>query len=225
MICGLNDLMGTVADLSLYLRGRGVRFERRGFPLLSRDSFLDEWPEQFVDYQHRNGAIVRDKRKTVICFYSPDDRLFPRLEKVLSDLPKYRGFIAVSGLDLTLTQDMDVEYQAYLMLVNALFMGVLAANGNKVVPNMRCGVRGTVELLSYVPTGVLWVSSSLGCQSLASPSETEFLEKALYVRPSKLALYGKRDAIVEDQLSKMGIDWRRYYDTHAAYHALQVDAC
>lgn len=224
MICNLDDLMKTAESLSSRLKNAGVRFDVRGFPLLPRESYLDEWPDRFIDYSHRNGSVVQDKSKTAICFFSPDCQLFPRLEKVYEELPKYQGYMAVAGLDLTVTQDMDFEYQSYLMLVNALFMGALAVNDVKVVPNLRSGNRATVELLSYVPTGVLWVSSSLGCRSLKSPSDTMFLEKTLYVRPSKLALYGKSDGLAEEQLSRVGIDWRRYPDTHAQYRARDAAA-
>lgn len=219
MIRNLDDLMKTAEGLSSRLGDAGVQFDSQGFPLLPRESYLDEWPERFIDYGHRNGSVVQDKSRTVICFFSPDSRLFPRLEKVFEELPKYQGFMAVAGLDLTVTQDMDFEYQSYLMLVNALFMGTLAVNGAKVVPNLRSGDRATAKLLSYVPADVLWVSSSLGCHPLKSPSDTVFLEKALHVRPSKLALYGKSDVLAEEQLSRVGIDWRRYPDTHTQYRA------
>lgn len=222
MIGNLGDLLIVTAGLSSYLRGEGVRFSPSGFPVLPRESFLEEWPDRFIDYQHRNGRLVEDGSKTVICFFSPDERIFPRIEKVLDELPEYRGYMAIAEPDLTLTKDMDVEYQSLLMLLNALFMGVQAVNGNKVVPNMRSGIRETVRLFSCIPSDVLWVSSSLGCESLLEASDTEYLEKAMYVRPSKLALYGKRDIIAEEQLSVMGINWRRYPDVHASYRALRA---
>ena len=46
-------------------------------------------------------------------------------------------------MDATVTQDMDLEWQEEMMLLNQLFMAVLAVNDVRVVANLRTGSRET----------------------------------------------------------------------------------
>lgn len=47
-----------------------------------------------------------------------------------------KKFMGVIGSDLTVTSDTDLEWQEAIMLVNQLYMAVLAVNNVKVVQNI-----------------------------------------------------------------------------------------
>ena len=118
--------------------------------------------------------------------------------------------MGVIGADVTVTSDMDLEWQAEIMLLNQLFTATLAVNGIKVIANLRCGGVESEAFLSSIPQGVMCASGFLGCQKVPSVSDLGYLAKVVRVLPSKLILYGKSDCVAERQLTENGISWRRY---------------
>jgi len=129
-------------------------------------------------------------------------------------LPEYRRYKGVIGLDITVTEDMDLEWQNAIMLLNQLFLAVLGCNGIKIVLNARNGSPSTLSNFSSVPKNVMCATSFLGCSNLKNDMNYSFISKILYLMPSKLLIYGKRDRIAEKQLDTMGIDYRIYPDMH-----------
>lgn len=215
MLENLRDTFLTIDHFHKYLDVIGMRFNEDGFPLVSSSCFLTEAPELVVPYSHRNSRLVRDPERTILCFHMSDVLNYRRVERVFSDLPEYRRFLAVAATDITVTADMEPEWQAAIMLTNALFLAVLAVNGIKVVANLRCGGRRSVRYLSWIPKGVACITSTLGCDDLADPSDCSFLAKVMLVRPDPLILYGKRDEIMIDQLLSLGFDVWHQLDSHA----------
>lgn len=214
MISSLADIVALVDEYTLYLESKGCRFDREGFPLLGHECYLEDWPEQVVVYRSRKSKIVTNPEKTVLCFYCSDERIYPRLERVFREIPEYRKFMGVVATDVTVTADMDIEWQREIMLLNQLFMAVLAVNGVKVVLNLRCGSQSTLSCFDSVSPNVMCASGTLGCSLIGSPSDMDYLEKLFHVRPSKILLYGKPDPIMERQLDLAGIPYRRYDDVH-----------
>ena len=99
------------------------------------------------------------------------------------------------------------------MLANQLFMAVLAVNGIKVVMNTRSGNADSYKCFRYIPKGVMCSSSFLGCHSARNYDESiEYINKVLYLRPSKLLIYGKKDIIIENRLEMLGVNYRRMDD-------------
>jgi len=212
----LNTLMDffKITDKYLeYLSGK-IEFSEEGFPIFTRDMFLDKEPEMIIPYYSRHNKLVKDPTNTVICFFSSDESLYLRLEKVFDDLEEYKQFQGVIGLDVTVTADMDPEWQNAIMLLNQLFLAVLACNGIKIVMNARIGSPRSVENLKYFPKGIIWATSFLGCDKLCSEYDFIFISKVLHILPSKLLIYGKHDKIAENQLTNMGIDYHVYTDMH-----------
>lgn len=214
MISTLTDILRLVDDYTAYLQSAGCRFDGEGFPLIPSSCFLDKLPDKVIPYRDRKSRLVTDPSKTVLCFYCEDARIYPRLERVFDELPEYRKFMGVVAADVTVTPDMEMEWQRELMLLNQLFMAVLAANGIKVVLNLRCGSSSTLSCFDSVPSGVMCASGTLGCAPTESPLDMTYLVKLLRVRPSAVLLYGKPDPIMEDQLALAGIPYRRYDDFH-----------
>ena len=53
-----------------------------------------------------------------------------------------------------------------------------------------------------------------GCETIRDELDYLYLEKLLYIIPSKLILYGKHDKRAEEQLDTLGINYRVYTDFH-----------
>lgn len=220
MLETIPQLISLVDGYTEYLSGKGVRFNRLGFPLLDRSCYLDRWPERVVTYRERYSKLVTDPTATVLCLYCADERIYPRLERVLVEVPTYQRFMGVIGADVTVTSDMDVEWQEETVLLNQLFTAVLAANEVKVVANLRVGSAASLECLDTIPRGVLCASGTLGCNPTESQLDLSYSAKLMRVRPSGLLIYRRKDAIMEEQADILGIPRRRYPDAHALYRKL-----
>ena len=213
MIGNLTDLCKIADDYLLYLDGR-ISFTEDGFPCFEKEMFLEEEPELIIPFQHRNNKVVTNKKKTILCFYTCDSFLYCRLEKLLDEIDEYKKYQGVIGLDITITDDMDVEWQNFIMLINQLFLAVLACNNIKIVMNARIGSNDSINNLKGFPKNVMCATSFLGCEKLKTENDYSFISKVLFILPKKLLIYGKHDTIAETQLSKMGIDFRVYTDMH-----------
>ena len=213
MIKNLHELCKIADRYVSYLDGR-IDFSKDGFPIFRKEMFLDTEPELIVPFYNRNNKIVTDPKKTLLCFFSSDSDLYRRLENVFDDIDEYKKCMGVIGLDITVTDDMDPEWQNMIMLVNQLFLAILACNGIKIIMNARIGSPRSVENLKAFPKGVIWATSFLGCDKLKSEYDFSFISKVLHVLPSKLLIYGKHDKIAEKQLSNVGVDYRFYTDMH-----------
>jgi len=213
MINTLLDFFTITEKYLRYLSGK-IEFSDNGYPIFTKEMFLDKEPEMIIPYYNRHNKFVKDPTKTVICFFSADASLYIRLEKIFDELDEYKQFQGVIGLDVTVTADMDPEWQNAIMLLNQLFLAVLACNGIKIVMNTRVGSPQTVKNLSGFPKDIIWATSFLGCDKLSSNIDFSFISKILNLMPSKLLIYGKHDKIAEQQLTTMGIKYRVYPDIH-----------
>ncbi len=213
-IASFEGLIDRYAD---YLDEQGIKFDPQGFPILEPQMYLDEWPELMVPYRDRKARFVHDPSQTVLCLFTGDARIYPRLENVFNDIPEYRQYLGAVGSDLTVTSDMDPEWQRAVMLVNQLYTAALAVNGVKVVQNLRCGSPETISCLGSVPSGVMCATSTLGCADTESELDLTFVEKMFAVRPGKLLFYGKHDPIMEHQTDVAGVPYKTYPDVHALY--------
>lgn len=213
MINSLPDFISIAEKYLNYLSDK-INFSEDGFPVFEKEMFLAREPDLIIPFYHRNNKIVLDKKKTVVCFFDSDINLYRRLENVFDDIEEYKKYMGVIGLDITVTDDMDSEWQNLIMLVNQLFLAVLACNGVKIIMNARIGSPQTVENLKTVPKDVIWATSFLGCDKLKSEYDFSFISKVLRILPSKLLIYGKHDKTAENQLSNMGILYRVYTDMH-----------
>ena len=145
MIQTLEDIMRLVDTLDSYLRKSGCEFDERGFPIIPRSCYLSEIPDDVVTYKDRKSTLVKDISRAALCFFCGDERIYPRFERVFNEIDEYRKYMGVVGPDLTVTEDMDVEWQREIMLLNQLFLAVLATNGIKVIQNIRCGSNETLD--------------------------------------------------------------------------------
>lgn len=213
-IQSLFDIFVIIDELYQYLDDKEIKFDDDGFPIFTTDMFLNEWPELVVPFSQRKNKRVTNKRKTVICFFDKDHKLYPRLYKILSEIDEYKNYMGIIGLDVTITDDMDEEWQKAMALMNQLFLAVLAVNGIKIIINTRTGGLSADAVFSNVPQGVMLASGFLGCSKLETEENFSYLEKIIMLLPEKLIIYGKHDFVAESQLDVIGINYRVYMDFH-----------
>lgn len=214
MIRNIIDLMELECSFRSYLLSQNVEFDDNGFPIFQASMFLEEWPDSIVTYQCRNNtAFVKEPSKTVICFYTADSRIYPRLEKVFDELDEYRRFMGVVSMDLTVTDDMDPELQQLIISVNQLFTMILAINGIRIIMNTRSGGLEFSTVFGSIPKGIAVSSGFLGCRIL-SEDNLSYIKKIIYLFPLVVLIYGKHDPIAEEQLDRLGFIYKVYPDTH-----------
>lgn len=198
------------------LLGSDITIDAEGWPVFCPEHFAVKWPQTMVPYTRRNNPCVIDRAETCLCFYAPDNQIFPRFANVTEEIGIYRQYAAVVFPDLTVTRDMDLEFQVTTMLANHLFAAVLASQGVKLIFNTRCGLQSTQRCFRNIPPHVMCASGFLGCPN--SPdlrSTSPYINKILQLRPSKLLIFGKHDTAVDDQLDILGVNYRYYEDFHA----------
>lgn len=213
MIKSMDDLMSIVDRYYGYLYSHAFDFDERGFPIFRKNMFLHKEPDLLIPYSQRKSRIVQNPKKTVLCFYCSDQLIYPRLENLKTDIPELKKYMGIVMPDLTVTADMDSEWQDILMLLNQLYMAAVVVNGIPVVLNTRCPDRSLLVNFSSFPKNIICASGFLGC-AYTKEYDLNYLEKILFLRPSKLLLYGKHDLVAERQLNSMGIHYRVYDDFH-----------
>lgn len=209
----LSDLLGIANKLRKYLIDKGVEFDKEGFPIFKKEYFLEEYPDLIVPINHRNSKYVTNKKKTLICFYCADKFIYRRLANLFNEIDIYREYMGFVSFDITVTDDMDYEWQEVIMYINQLATAVLCVNGIKCVLNTRIGSGRTIEILSRFPRNTMYASGFLGC-SKSSIYDDTYVDKILMLLPSKLIIYGKDDLIINDKLDLFGINYRYYKDFH-----------
>lgn len=193
----------------------GRTFNPEGWPIFNKEDFLEAWPEQVVTIDARNYPFVKDKKNTVLTFYMPDNRIFPRFRNLLREISLYQEYMGVAFPDMTVTADMDVELQKAIILCNHVFAAVLAGHGIKLLCNTRVGGHESMDILQNIPMDVMCISSFLGCDTSKTFIEAqEYIDKILILLPSKLVIYGKEDPFVTESLEVNGINYRYYPDMH-----------
>ena len=68
MVENLIDLLKVSEEYIRYLERKEVKFNSKGFPLLRKEMFLDEYPELVLPYDFRKNTLVADPKKTLLCF-------------------------------------------------------------------------------------------------------------------------------------------------------------
>ena len=207
----LLDFLKLVDEYQSYLIERGQKFSPDGWPIIDRNCFLEQPPDIMVPYLKRTDSRLNGYKSIAICSFSKDENIYPRLDNLMDNIEEYKKYAAVVALDLTVTQDMDKEWQKIIILVNRLFMAILAINGIKVIINTRIGDTQDFSTLQYLPHMVMCASGFLGCDK-ASEYDMTYLAKILYLRPSFLLVYGKCSEIEREKLRRFGFKYRVYPD-------------
>ena len=209
----LLDFLKLIDEYQSYLIARGQAFSPDGWPMIDKKCFLDKPPDIIVPFLKRTDKRLQCYKSIAICSFSKDENIYPRLDNLMKDIEEYKKFAAVVALDLTVTWDMDKEWQDVILLVNRLFMAILAINGIKVIINTRIGSTMDFSSLQYLPHMVMCASGFLGCAK-AKEYDMTYLAKILFLRPSWLLIYGKCSDIERANLDRFGIKYIVYIDYH-----------
>lgn len=209
----LTDFILLVDELVLLAREYGVSFDSRGFPIFRREWFLEQIPDLIIPYSKRHTKFVIDPKRTALCHYSPDREIYLRLCCVIEDIPEYLRFLGVVMSDITITFDMDREWQDVIMLANLLYAAILGANGVKIIPNLRIGQTNNIENLNGIPPKVMWAAGFLGCTK-ENPWNMQFIYSVVSVGAGFILIFGKHDKNAEDKLQVMNIPYKVYPDYH-----------
>jgi len=206
----LLEVFLTIDKYYIYLKERGFRFSVNGYPIFEKEMFLCKFPDLLVPVQQKKNRRVKRPERTGICFFCGDKLMYPRYEKVFEEIDMYRKYMAVVEPDITVTEDMDTEWQHAVMLLNQLFMAVLAVNGIKVVLNTRMGLSETRCAFENIPRKIMVASGFLGGCPSKSPRDFTYIAKILRLQPENVIIYGPCEEIVQEQLKQMGISYRIY---------------
>ena len=210
----LLDLIKMSDKYISYLKDNNFKFDKNGFPIFTENMFLKELPDQIVPYSNRNSKLVKNKKKTLLCSFTSDVRIYPRFKNIFDEIDIYKQYLGVATPDITVTEDMDIEWQQSIILLNQLFAAVLAVNGIKIVLNTRIGSIQNIRLFKHYPKNAICISGFLGCAK-DNKYNYNYLSKILYLLPSTLLIYGKKDKNTNIKLDTMGINYKYYIDFHS----------
>ena len=213
MIKSIDGTIRLCDEYYSYLKERGLSLTERGFPVFRPEWFIKDYPDQIVPFYQRNNRLIVDKRRTLICLFSDDANIYRRFDRVCSDIHIYRSYMGVVSGDITITADMDQEYQNFVMLLNQLYTAVLAINGVPICMSTRRGMTDTIQNFEGVPKKAAYISSFLGCNA-SDVRDMTYISKILTLQPSLLILYGKENNVACNQLDNMGIDYKQILDFH-----------
>ena len=215
MLRSINDLIRIVDTYYDYLQKKNFQFDYRGFPVFEADMFLNEEPELVVPFAYRKNKIVIAPKRTLICHFCNDDGNYRWIENVVNDINEYKKYIGSTITDVSITEDMDPEYQDYISLLNQLFGAILVTFNIKIVMNTRTGKFNPNNVFLSVPKGIMYISGFLGCKKQEKPYDLSYINKIINCNPSKLLIYGKKDKNVNQLLDNTSISYRYYTDFHS----------
>ena len=208
----LMDFLMLIDKFTKYLQEKGFPFSEEGYPLFEKQMFLTEEPDLIVPVNQRKNRRVINKKKTLIAFYCGDKLIYRRIVKLPEEIEEYQPYMGVIGCDITVTKDMDIEWQRAIILLNQLVMAIFATNGIKIVLNTRMGSKETRDMFKYFPKGVMIASGFRGGTRKHIRNNFEYTSKVLYFLPNKLLIYGKCHNSVLRGLSQLGIECIVYSD-------------
>lgn len=171
------------------------------YPIIPCEFVPIEVPKKIMPFQKAIN-YRGDLSETYICTYSPDGTF----ERIRKNPRKYLGFFGrtagLIGFDFSIHTDMNLIKQKAQMNDNLSLTYYFGAQGNKVIPNIRCGVDELLpEFLSAIPRKTLVAIGTHGfikykCEKYEWYC---FLEKVLTeLEPSGVIVYGSlRDSIFD----------------------------
>lgn len=182
---------------------KGAQFtEVEEYPVIPREFIPTEAPKRIIPFQ-KAVTYHGDLSNTYICTYSPDETF----ERVRRNPQRYINFFGrtagLIGFDFSIHTDMNLIKQKAQMNDNLSLTYYYGVQGNKVIPNIRCGADELLmEFLSAIPRRTLIAVGTHGFIKYKYEKYEWycFLEKVLKeLEPSGIVVYGSlRDPIFDD---------------------------
>lgn len=206
------DFLLLIDKLTAYLQEKRFSFSEEGYPIFEKWMFLSDKPDLIVPVNQRKNRRVKNKKKTLIAFYCGDEYIYRRIVKLPEEIEEYLPYMGVIGCDVTVTRDMEIEWQRAIILLNQLVMAVFAANGIKIVLNTRMGSKETRDMFKYYPKGITVASGFRGGTRRYIKGNFDYISKVLFFLPKKLFIYGRCHNSVLQEIDQMGIECIVYSD-------------
>lgn len=208
----MDNLLKLSDKLYTYLLDNGIRFNEYGYPIVPRYMFLNEYPEEIIPFFCRNQA-THPKNRTVLCSYSNDNRIYPRLSKIHEDIEIYREYMGICGFDLSPRINWDIDLQKFNILLSQMATVYLGLHGIKFFPNFRVGSWETINALSSYPHNSVFSVGTLGCAKGLTNFNIAYMKaKMYYALPKSLLIYGSLKSDYQTVLNEMNVEYKIYTD-------------
>lgn len=197
-----------------YLLEKGVSFYPDGFPIFKQEWFVKTLPLQIAPFNKRQ-YYKGDKSKISICYFGKDEHLYPRVDKIFNEINVLKEYHSVCMMDISISPLMLDEVQKMNLLINLLFICVVAVNNIKIIPSFRTGDLETLYLLDRsVKNPNYWIMGAVGTQRVRSNSfyENLFRCKCMFLCPKTLLIYGKPNIHTLKCLEEYEINYKIYED-------------
>lgn len=196
-----------------YLLEHGVKFNDDGFPVFKQEWVIDNKPLLIAPFSKRK-YYHQDKKNISLCFFEKDEYLYPRLDKVFKEIDLFRNYHSVCMMDVSISPLMLDEVQKMNLLINMLYICVLAVNCIKIIPSFRTADFETIKLLkSSVGYSKYWIMGAVGTQRIINNSFYDYLfrKKCLLIMVESLLIYGKTNETTTSILKNYGINCDNVY--------------
>ena len=207
-----------------YLKEHRVEFYENGFPKFKSEWFITDKPLIIVPFNKRQ-YYWQNKRDISICYFEKDEHLYPRLEKIFKEIAILKEYHSVCMMDISISPLMLDEVQRMNMLLNLLFICVIAVNDIKIIPSFRTGNFETLTLLiKSIGYSKYWVMGSVGTQQIRNNAFYEYLFriKCLLIMPEKLLSYGRPNSNTTQCLIDYGIECLIYEDFRSLSYSKEI---
>lgn len=205
------------SQLREWLVSKNVSFDEKGFPKIPKNAYAKSKPKYIAPWHHRKSYCARI---TSICFYMPDNYIYPRFEKVFDELKELGKYHSVCGIDLSVSKKMSRNVQRFIIYLNALYNAVLAYSGIKIIPSLRFGDETTLKYLMNYKHSDIFVAGFHGCSQymkLSSYDEYLFRIEVLVLNPKEILLYGIPQKKERSILENLRINYKEYEDFRRLY--------
>jgi hypothetical protein len=207
-----------------YLTENNVKFTDDGFPLLKEEWFINNKPKIIAPFNKRQ-YYRQNKKDISICYFGKDEHLYPRLEKIFDEISILKEYHSACMMDISVSPLMHDEVQRMNLLLNLLFVCVVAVNGIKIIPSFRTGSLETLNLLmKSVGKSKYWVMAAVGTQRVRKNAFFEYLfrTKCLLIIPEHLLVYGRPNVSTSLCLNDYGIKYEVYKDFRSLSYSKEV---
>lgn len=213
-----------VERYTAYLKEHGVEFFEDGFPKFKSEWLITNKPLAIAPFNKKQ-YYWQNKRDISICYFGKDEHLYPRLDKVFEEIEMLKEYHSVCMMDVSISPLMLDEVQRMNLLLNLLYICIIAVNNIKIIPSFRTGETETLTLLmKSVGYSKYWVMGTVGTQQVRSNAFYEYLfrTKCLLIMPKKLLSYGRPNSNTAQCLKDYGIECNIYKDFRALSYSKEV---
>lgn len=204
------NLYAAIADFEKFLKDKNVLF-KDGFPVIPKESLLNEIPEEILPHPSRLKA--KNPAKTLICNFSQDDILYLSVKRITKRLAIWKHFMGICGFDFSARAGDDDINQDFYIYLNKLLDAFVALHGVKILPNFRtAGSMASLNILRLYPPNGIFAVGTLGCGGSENINSTLLRYKLLLTRPKHLVIYGKLKDAFRKILEEFAVNYSVFED-------------